>query len=235
MIASAKSQTHPVPGWNDDARLTHAEVIAAFDIASRSLTKLWSKTPARGLVVYATRVTLLDRTMPKPAMTELRQQIEAVRREAFALGYATAMKAVRELTARATPAAGDAAAPSRRERRKGRGRTRARRPVARPLRSRRSPRSSLTAGVPSIGRSAAHKPRRGSNALLVAEVLKSVAPRALRQAEIRRALQNNGTNMSFPSIGYSLRQLEARKAAKQGGDGKTWRYSGGERTNRYVE
>ena len=37
--------------------------------------------------------------------------------------------------------------------------------------------------------------------------------------------QGADRNMSFPSIGYSLRQLAARNAAKQGGDGKTWRHS----------
>ena len=51
--------------------------------------------------------------------------------------------------------------------------------------------------------------------MLVAEVLKSAAPRAMRQGEIRRALQDKGKTMSFPSIGYSLRQLAARNAARQ--------------------
>jgi hypothetical protein len=61
---------------------------------------------------------------------------------------------------------------------------------------------------------------------LVGEVLRSVAPRALRPAEIRRTLQGNGMTISFPSIGYSLKQLAARSAAKQGDDGKSWRYLG---------
>ena len=67
------------------------------------------------------------------------------------------------------------------------------------------------------------RPRRGTNAVLVSEVLKAAAPRALRQAEIRRALQDNGKAMSFPSIGYSLRQLMAQNAARQVGQSKTWR------------
>jgi repressor of nif and glnA expression len=58
----------------------------------------------------------------------------------------------------------------------------------------------------------------------VSEVLKSLAPRALRQAEIRRALEANGATLSFPSIRYALEQLAARDAARQVGNSKTWRY-----------
>jgi repressor of nif and glnA expression len=57
-------------------------------------------------------------------------------------------------------------------------------------------------------------------------VLKSASPRALRAGEIRRALQKKGKTMSFPSIGYSLRQLAARNAARQVGHSKTWRHAG---------
>ena len=60
--------------------------------------------------------------MARTAMTELQQQIEAVRREAFAAGYAAAMEAIRELTSRAAPGTRTAAAtPTRRG--GGRGRT----------------------------------------------------------------------------------------------------------------
>src|SRR5438477_533411 len=61
--------------------------------------------------------------MARTAMTELQQQIEAVRREAFAAGYAAAMEAIREATSRAAPGARSAvAAPTRRGRGRGRGR-----------------------------------------------------------------------------------------------------------------
>src|SRR5260221_7314700 len=43
----------------------------------------------------------LGRTMARTAVTELQQQIEEVRREAFAAGYAAAMQAVRELASHA--------------------------------------------------------------------------------------------------------------------------------------
>jgi len=129
------------------------------------------------------------------SITDLQQQIEAVRQEAFAAGYATAMKEVRELAA--TPQS-----VRRVGSKSSNGAAKARQSPVRPAR------------------------RRGTNARLVAEVLRSAAPRALRPAEIRRTLLGNGTTISFPSIGYSLKQLAARSAAKRGGDGKSWRYLG---------
>jgi len=165
--------------------------------------------------------------MAMAAMTGFQEQIEAVRQEAFAAGYSTAMKEVKELTARAAHYAGEAPVPSRNGRGRGRGRkvTRQAAPTSAPVR-RPSPRANgLASHTARAGRSARRRPQRGTNALLVAEVLKSASPRALRAGEIRRALQKKGKTMSFPSIGYSLRQLAARNAAKQGGDGKTWRHS----------
>jgi len=152
--------------------------------------------------------------MLSAAMTDLQQQFEAVRQEAFTAGYATAMNEVKELTARATRDAGEAAVPS------PNGRGRGRSPRANGF---ASPRATRT------GRSPMHRSQRGTNALLVAEVLKSASPRPMRAAEIRRALQESGKTMSFPSIGYSLRQLAARNAARQVGASKTWRYSEGVR------
>jgi hypothetical protein len=84
--------------------------------------------------------------MARTAMTELQQQIEAIRGEAFAAGYAAAMEAVRELTSRSAPgAASAAAAPTRRGRPPGRrpGRPRAQETAAaraRPARRRRTTR-----------------------------------------------------------------------------------------------
>jgi hypothetical protein len=54
-----------------------------------------------------------------------------------------------------------------------------------------------------------------------------MAPSAVRPAKIRKALQDNGVAISFPSIHHALRQLEARNAAEQIGDSKTWRHRGG--------
>src|SRR5260221_693585 len=58
--------------------------------------------------------------MARTAVSELQQQIEEVRREAFAAGYAAAMQAIRELASR--PATDARPATTRRGRRGGGGR-----------------------------------------------------------------------------------------------------------------
>jgi len=169
-------------------------------------------------------------------MTELQQQIEAVRREAFAAGYAAAMEAIRELTSRAAPGTRTAAAtPSRRGRGRGRGRARARRATpaaAKPTPTRRrrtriarTARATTAAARPR--RAASRRPQRGTNARMIGEILKAAAPRAVRPAEIRKALQDNGVAMAFTSIRHALGQLEKSNAAEQVGDSKTWRHRGG--------
>ena len=77
-------------------------------------------------------------------------------------------------------------------------------------------------------RAAAGRPQRGSNAQMIEEILQSAAPRALRQAEIRKALQEKGVEVSFTSIRHGLAQLETRNAAEQVGNSRTWRHRGGE-------
>jgi hypothetical protein len=163
--------------------------------------------------------------MAKSALTQLQEQIEAVRREAFAAGYAAAMQSIRDVASQPAPGA---------------------RPVA--TRAPRRPRSTATAQATSAratppgrqrqpraaarmpqraGRTPAKRPRRGTNARLVEEVLQSNAPRALRPAEIRSALQRDkGMAMAFTSIRHALGQLEGRHTAEQVADSKTWRYRG---------
>jgi hypothetical protein len=165
--------------------------------------------------------------MAQTALTQLQQQIEAVRREAFAAGYAAAMQAIRDFSAK--PASTDT--PSAPPQRRTRGR-RARKspPVAaakpaaqRPARAARSPHR---AAKSSRGASA-RRPQRGSNARMIEEILQSMAPRAVRPAEIRTALQRDkGVAMAFTSIRHALGQLEGRRVAEQVGNSRTWRYRG---------
>jgi hypothetical protein len=166
--------------------------------------------------------------MARTAITELQQQIEAVRREAFAAGYAAAMQAIRELTSRATPEAGSRAAATPRRRGRGRGRARARQaaPAAAKAPARRR-RARATTAVAKPRRAASRRPQRGTNARMIEEILKAAAPRAVRPAEIRKALQDNGVAMAFTSIRHALGQLESRNTAEQVGDSKTWRHRGG--------
>ncbi|HTV89017.1 MAG TPA: hypothetical protein VME41_08385 [Stellaceae bacterium] len=158
------------------------------------------------------------------AVNQLQEQIDAIRREAFAQGYAAAMQAVRDLAARPAPGAG-AAAP--------RGRPTTVHPApaaAAPAGRRGRPRANAAPTAPAPrrgGRAAVPRPQRGTNARYVEEVLQSNAPRALRPAEIRSAIQRDkGVAMAFTSIRHALGQLEARDAAEQVGDSKTWRYTG---------
>ena len=156
--------------------------------------------------------------MAKVAMTELQQQIEEVRREAYAAGYAAAMQMISDATSRPPPKAGTtAAAPGRRRQ----GRARRSTPAAKPTRPRRTGASATTRP------SANGRAQRGTNALIIEEILKAMAPSPMRPAEIRKALQDNGVGISFASIRNALRQLEARNAAEQVGDSKSWRYRGG--------
>jgi hypothetical protein len=155
--------------------------------------------------------------MAKTALTQLQDQIEAVRREAFAAGYAAAMQAIGDFAAKPAPGAAPLAArPQRRRRTAGTGRP-ARQPQ--PRAASRSPRRA--------GRAPGGRPQRGSNARLIEEVLQSNAPRALRPAEIRRSLQRDqGVAIAFTSIRHALSQLEERGAAEQVADSKTWRHRG---------
>jgi len=161
--------------------------------------------------------------MAKTALNTLQDQIEAVRREAFAAGYAAAMQAVRELATKPAPGAETAGATPQR-RRAGRPAA-APSAAAAPGRRQRQPRA---ANPPARGRrAAAQRPQRGTNARLVEDVLQSNAPRALRPAEIRTAIQRDkGVAIAFTSIRHALGQLEQRRVAEQVADSKTWRYQG---------
>jgi hypothetical protein len=159
--------------------------------------------------------------MARTAVTELLQRIEEVRREAFAAGYAAAMQAIRDLTARPAPSSGSAAPSARRGAGGGRGTTTRSRTTAA-----RRPGVAASEGTARRRRSVAGRPERGANAQRVEEVLKTSAPRALRIAEIRKALQDKRTEISFTSLRHALSQLEARNAAEQIGNSRTWRYPG---------
>jgi hypothetical protein len=164
--------------------------------------------------------------MARTAINQLQDQIEAVRHEAFAAGYAAAMQALRELAARPAPSAQGAAAaatPRRRGRRPGRPAKPAA-PAARPTRQRRARRAAATPRTPRAG---GRRPQRGTNARMVEEILQAAAPRPVRPAEIRKALQDKGVAMAFTSIRHALGQLESRNSAEQVADSKTWRYRSG--------
>jgi hypothetical protein len=148
--------------------------------------------------------------MAKTAMSQLEDQVELIRREAYAAGYAAAMQAIREIASRPAPAENrpTPAAPAQR---------------GRPPRQPQPAPHKAPARQTPADRKPTKRPERGSNARFVEEVLRALAPQALRQGDIRAALQRNkGVSLAYTSIRHALGQLEGREAVEQDGNGG-WR------------
>jgi hypothetical protein len=155
------------------------------------------------------------RPMAKTALSLLQDQIEAIRREAYAAGYAAAMQAVRDFSGR--PAAGAASAPVRR-----RGPAATPAPAKVPARRGRPP-----GAAAKPARAARRRPQRGTNARLISEILKEAGSDFVRPAAIRTALQRDkGASVAFTSIRHALGQLQAQSQVEQSADGKSWHYTG---------
>ena len=153
--------------------------------------------------------------MAKTALTQLQDQIEAIRREAYEAGYAAAMQAIRDFVARPATGAAPAVKASPRARVPAKAE-----PEAPPVTPRRR-RGAAKAPA------AARRPQRGTNARLIVEVLKEMPSGTARPAEIRSALQRDkGVQMAFTSIRHALGQLATRNEVAASDDGKTWRYLG---------
>jgi hypothetical protein len=149
--------------------------------------------------------------MAKTAITQLQEQIEAIRREAYDSGYAAAMQAIRDFAARPSAAQGVTTSP------RTQGPAKAESAAKPPTRRRTSAKAS----------SPARRPQRGTNARLIGEVLKAMPAGTARPAEIRLALQRDkGVEMAFTSIRHALGQLATRNEVEALADGKTWRYRG---------
>jgi hypothetical protein len=154
--------------------------------------------------------------MAKTALTQLQDQIEAIRREAYDAGYAAAMQAIRDFVAH--PSA--AVVPTSRTRVPAKP-TRA----AKPAPAAKAPQRRRRGAAKAVA--TASRPQRGTNARLIAEVLKAMPLGVARPAEIRSALQRDkGVQMAFTSIRHALGQLSSRREVEASADGKTWRYLG---------
>ena len=150
--------------------------------------------------------------MTKTALSQLQQQIEAVRREAFAEGYAVAMQRVQKFAAGFDPATGAIKIPTV--------------PVMRAGLVRETGAERAGNGCDAHDeRLPARRLQRGTNAKLIEAVLQSIAPRAARPSEIRNLLRREqGVALAFTSIRHALGQLQGRHAAEQVAQSKTWRY-----------
>lgn len=155
--------------------------------------------------------------MAKTAVTQLQDQIEAIRREAFAAGFEAAMQAVRQFASSQRPGMGSQLVEPARRRATQRSHS------AGSLQQR----PNIPGSTPPRRAVIAVRPQRGTNARLIEEVLQSNAPRALRPTEIRSAIQREkGVAIAFTSIRHALGQLEARRVAEQVRDSNAWRYRG---------
>jgi hypothetical protein len=149
----------------------------------------------------------------KTALGQLQDQIEAIRDEAYAAGYAAAMQAVRDFSAR--PTSGAVATSTRSQPP----------PKAAPAKPSGRPDRSPARTNPAV--QVRHRPQRGTNARLIIEVLKASGSDFVRPAAIRTTLQNtNGAVLPFTSIRHALSQLQSQGLAEPSGDGKSWRYMG---------
>jgi hypothetical protein len=170
--------------------------------------------------------------MADEALTQLHAQIDSIRRQAYAEGYAAAMKRIHELASQSLPQQSEKPTVPNGS---GSGENGAERlepnQAAIPLRTlnpvRRSPakRRAVGRAATDTRRPTRGRAKRGTNARMIQDILKRAAPRAVRQAEIRRALEERGLSLPYTSIGHALGQLKARRAAKQVGKSGTWRYS----------
>lgn len=138
--------------------------------------------------------------MTKTALIRLQDEIDAVRREAFAEGFAAAMQSIRDFASR---------------------------PLPRSELERQAQSRSEAAAPASATPTPSRRPRRGTNAKLIESVLQSIAPRAARPTEIRNVLRRDrGVALAFTSIRHALGQLEARRVAEHVAHSKSWRYLG---------
>ena len=132
--------------------------------------------------------------MTETALTELQNQIETIRREAFAEGYAVAMQAVKELAARSAPQQSEeAAVPNGSESIDSEIEQPEPNRAAIPLRTgtpvRRSPakRPVTRSAVTGTRRSRGGRAKRGTNARMIQEILKAAAPRSIRSSSTTAA------------------------------------------------
>jgi len=159
--------------------------------------------------------------MAKTALTQLAEQIEAFRKDAYEAGYAAAMQAVRQFTGSSTAAVPSVASTPRAAASTRRTAANTRRTVAKP-----QPRPAAATAPKPRSNARSSQPKRGNNAVLIGEVLKGMQG-STRAADIRKALQRDkGVSIAFTSIRHALHQLAQRGEVEASTDRKTWRYVG---------
>jgi hypothetical protein len=137
--------------------------------------------------------------MAKNAITELQDQIEIIRQEAYNEGYAAAMQAVLNFAKQPAQVSISKA------------------PVKAPARK------AAKTAAPKTPSPTQARASRGNNAALTFDALKGLPDHAGRAADIRKALSATEVDLAFTSIRHALGQLQARGQVTVAEDGKTWR------------
>jgi hypothetical protein len=148
--------------------------------------------------------------MAKSAITQLQDQIEIIRQDAYNEGYAAAMQAVLNLAKQ--PTFGGRSRKAAQPAQVSTSKAPARAPVKAPARK----------AAPETPAPTQTRASRGNNAALIFDALKGLPDQAGRAGDIRKALSAVEVDLSFTSIGHSLRQLQARNQVTVEEDGKTW-------------
>jgi hypothetical protein len=148
----------------------------------------------------------------KSAVTELNDQIEAIRQEAYNEGYAAAMRAVVEFSASGT--------------------AKPKASIAKATLTKTTSAKPITATTAAHGRRrrtqakpAARQTRRGENARRIAEAMMTLPDHTGPAASIKKALAGKGHDIPYTSIRHGLGQLQARGEASLAADGRTWSYA----------
>jgi hypothetical protein len=151
--------------------------------------------------------------MAKTALTQLQEQIEVIRQEAYADGFAAAMRAIHEFAAK--PLSPSAPKPGRAIK------------TTSPVAAKKALRRNRQPSVPAQPAPRARRPQRGSNALSVSDILREAGSDFVRPAVIRSKLQSQkNVSLAFASIRHALNQLQARGEVERSSDGKSWRHLG---------
>lgn len=149
------------------------------------------------------------------AVTQLQDQIESIRREAYNDGYSAAMQAVLSFAKQPTAEPQTRAATSRKPPAKAPARRKVATAPAAPQTT--SPKAETVSPAPrQMG-------RRGENAPLIEEALRSLPNHTGRAGDIRKAIkEQHETELSFTSIRNALDQLQKNSGVRLAEDGKTW-------------
>ena len=150
------------------------------------------------------------------AVTQLQDQIETIRREAYNEGYSAALQVVLNFAKQPIAEPQTRSATTRKS------------PAKRAPSTRGAPLAVQTQATPPKGETASRAPRqrmgrRGENAPLIEAALKSLPNHTGRAGDIRKAIkEQHETELAFTSIRNALGQLQKDSRVTLAGDGKTW-------------